>query len=144
MEDVLISFETAQLAKEKKFDLEVQAMTVGKDYPIVFNPQEESPYNWNSKAGYSIPTQSLLQKWLREKHKIILFVQHEIIDSSESAYTWAIKIYIPDGIEGTSKKRESDFWKRMDSFNHEQAWWKSYEEALEKGLQKSLKLCKNN
>lgn len=53
MEDRLISLETAVLAKNKEFN--------GLK---IFDPNHEFLY----------PTQSLLQKWLREEHKIIVLV----------------------------------------------------------------------
>lgn len=70
MEEQLITFKTSAIAKVKGFHEETQAMTVGENYPIVNDPKYETPYDWNSLAGYSLPTQSLLQKWLRERHNI--------------------------------------------------------------------------
>ena len=68
--DQLILFKTAELAKEKGFNWETQAVFTDFNKVPYSNPQEETPYNWNSRAGYSAPTQSLLQKWLRVIHKI--------------------------------------------------------------------------
>jgi len=67
---------------------------------------------------YSAPTQALLQKWLREKHRIHTTIISCMISSNE------IKYYI---FKGKLK------WNWNELFN-------SYEEALETGLFQTLKL----
>ena len=124
MTDQLISIETAKLAKEKGFHEETQAMTVGENYPIVSNPQEESPYDWNGRKGYSIPTQSLLQKWLREKHNIDILIKPWTGDIKGS------KTYAADvTIFGSTR------YVKCLRLN-------TYEEALEQGLRQGLLLIK--
>ena len=67
MEEQLISFETAKLAKEKGFT-----------YAYEFYDKEGNIVDFGIVGGwtdchdenYAAPTQSLLQKWLREKHDI--------------------------------------------------------------------------
>lgn len=93
MEDKLISFETARLAKEKGFDIPQNKMySYGKDMfeyidKVKFHDGtkhqcSETPYNWNDGKSqtatkyFSAPTQSLLQKWLREIHKIFVYVDY--------------------------------------------------------------------
>ncbi len=70
MEEQLISFETAKLAKEKGFDIICQKG---------FNPNNGNIIEGNLwfvlntlESNYHIqcPTQSLLQRWLREVHNI--------------------------------------------------------------------------
>lgn len=168
MKEGLIQFETVKLALEKGFkcntDSTVQiSWSQDCDY-ITKIPYEPSCFlngDFYKEFEYDIqlfkdtfkdigkwinipiPTQSVLQKWLREEHEIIVFAQHETIDDAESAWTWAIKIYVPEGVEGTRKKKEYDFWKCHYSFSYENMmWWKTYEEALEDGLLKALKLIK--
>lgn len=63
------------------------------------------------------PTQSLLQKWLREEHKISLV----IIDTRFGQYWYRL-----DATDGAGQHNKYD----------------DYEEALEKGLQEALKLIK--
>ena len=71
---------------------------------------------------YPAPTQSLLQKWLREQHKIILIIGYQYeYDSTPYSY-WIYK-------EGQSSPINQ--W--VDDLE-------TYEEALEKGLQEALKL----
>ena len=76
MEDQLISFETAKLAIEKGFNISVlncynenEELGDFEDYSIVdFN---SFPIVKGSNMNmYSAPTQTLLQRWLREKHDI--------------------------------------------------------------------------
>jgi hypothetical protein len=76
MEEQLITFETAKSLKEKGFDIPVfrwyysidglngkeNSSTMGKSY--LFN------HSNRGKLYYSTPTQSLLQRWLREVHNI--------------------------------------------------------------------------
>lgn len=113
MKEQLIAFETAKLAKNKGFDsIEGWSRMYNQDGEF------KSPY----KETYPAPTQSLLQKWLREKHNILVESTH----FTASHFTY--KIYKKDNIItilflGTVK----------DIFDN-------YEHALEKGLQEALKL----
>lgn len=96
MEDELVLQETAKLAKEKGFD----------EYYISERP-----------------TQSLLQRWLREVHKIHLTVIHR-------AYSGLDKIDKYDYLlEGTAV-----VYRHFDT----------YEQALEDGLKDTLTLVNNN
>jgi len=62
MEESTVSFETAKLDKEKGFNQ-------GRfNYPKY--DEEGNVHFIGFNKGYSAPTQSLLQKWLREKHNI--------------------------------------------------------------------------
>lgn len=77
MEEQLISFKTAKLAKEKRFDGETYRYynhhrLVDVDY------HDNNLYNWNNslnKNYISCPTQSLIQRWLREEHNIDIIVK---------------------------------------------------------------------
>ena len=103
MKDQLISFKTASLAKEKGF----QIMTINYAY-------------------VKMPTQSLLQKWLREEHNIhILVAATGFKDGSGSIPNRYDVMYFKDICKNT-----------FDSI-HE-----TYEEALEEGLQQALILLK--
>ena len=113
MKEQLITFDTAKLAKKKGF--------------------EYLPWTWIEKAGKNFeemlgkisntdkkyfPTQSLLQKWLREVHKIDVTVIFW-----ERGYLYAVE-------------------KRPHKGNHYKidVYHTTYEEALEKGLLEALKL----
>ena len=105
MTEELISFETAKLAKEKGFT------------EIIFESDGKGTLTGIHKA----PTQSLLQKWLREEHDI--------------------HFNIGTGFYPESKKR---FYQLQIFINHwtSAGLHKTYEEALEEGLQEALKLIK--
>ena len=122
MKEELISFETAKLANEKGFDVISRYGTEAS----LYNKNGEHTYYSNygfMGSGLSdeyiyAPTQSLLQKWLREKHNIHLIINVYKDDSYDF-------ILISDLI-----KEESD----------DGLYYDSYEKALEFGLQEALKL----
>jgi hypothetical protein len=146
MKEQLINFETAKLAKDRGFDEEtVKGYYKHGDARLLLWIDSEN-YNEQKDFVCAAPTQSLLQKWLREMNSpIVLEVNFGCIDDSESAYTWHIREYVDEGVEGTRKKDEYDFWKNQDSFTHCGGdWYSTYEKALEEGLQKSLKLIIND
>lgn len=115
MKEQLISFETAKLAKEKGFYIEDQNNHIPK---------------------YNLPTQSLLQKWLREVHNSFIEVgihspKNKYFTKKNLRYFVEINYYGKNfNLEMTNKE---DFLKTNI---------KSYEEALEIGLQEALKLIK--
>ena len=109
MKEQLISFETAKLAKEKGFK---KLCDFSYDEDGILTGNCEQSYN------YVAPTQSLLQKWLREKHDIHITI------TSISQESWQYHIQKPKDKLGDNY--EEDF--------------ENYEEALEVGLQEALKL----
>lgn len=112
MKEQIVTFETAKLAKEKGFNW------FGKSYTHkgIFQDREIlSDYNnWysNTKDNYLItaPTQSLLQKWLRDVKNIFISVD----------VNYCYKIY-----------KDDEYFTESNDYN-------SYEEALEVGLQEAL------
>lgn len=166
MKEQLISFETAKLAKEKDFNIlqhsyyfedgEFKENSLkgtngyyGEEYE--FNLSEFNE-NWNDKwltkktgdrcfgcskqKGYletfSAPTQSLLQRWLREVHNIYVESNHDLTSDGTK-----IQFYTSWGFLQQKDKngnRNVNGW--YDEYND----WKTYEEALEIGLQEALKL----
>jgi hypothetical protein len=116
MEEQLISFETAKLAKEKGFNIIQRIITVYDRDTL-----EETQ---NDEHGI---TQSLLQKWLRKEHKIHIEVEHSYRDLSH----YSFHIY---------KTWEEYSKKMMKTFNDELIHFDSYESALEQGLLEALKL----
>ena len=126
MRETLVTFETAKLAKEKGFEEEVlHFYCINKtcnyikepyEYSFRVNANQNSEDNFGYGETTSAPTQSLLQKWLREVHNIHIAVLPKILPSNE------IKYYCFKG------KIKKDF---KDLYN-------TYEEALEKGLQLAL------
>lgn len=137
MKEQLISFKTAKLAKEKGFDIpchhgyrmfEEEHKWTGQlrnfdNFEV--NGIPHVAVNGLNFPHVTAPTQSLLQKWLREIH-----------------YSFVLPVPGIDGMQGDwmcsimrpGKQPFEDF---IESTNN-----KTYEEALEKGLQEALKLLK--
>ena len=166
MKEQLISFETAKLAKEKDFNIlqhsyyfedgEFKENSLkgtngyyGEEYE--FNLSEFNE-NWNDKwltkktgdrcfgcskqKGYletfSAPTQSLLQRWLREVHNIYVESYHDLTSDGTK-----IQFYTSWGfLQQKDKNGNQNVNGWYDEYND----WKTYEEALEIGLQEALKL----
>jgi len=120
MTEQLITFETAKLAKEKGLPQLNNGIYYTKD-------KEHCLVGWgiDNLREYSAPTQSLLQKWLREVHDIHVCVI--TFNNSKGLYT----IYTTYNKEEYHGNRDA------------QVWFKTYEEALEIGLQEALKLIKD-
>lgn len=149
MEEELISFETAKLAKEKGFSNGTNGCLV--HYKTENKHHEDGtsgPFGWkkdeitfdrsyivngredlgdlsnNSYDCYERPTQSLLQKWLRKKYDINIVV----ISNSKNQYFVDYKF--------SDQRVDNDY----DLILLSGLVYNSYEEALEKGLQEALKL----
>lgn len=119
MTEQRVTLETAKLAKEKGFDIE--SCRCG-GFPDCICTDKS-------------PTQSLLQKWLREQNKIIVSVNYGFIDDSTDAFHWTIIT------ENPNSKSDFDRLNNIESFSAEyMEWHHTYELALEKGLQEALKL----
>jgi hypothetical protein len=131
MKEQIVSFETAKLAKEKGFDvpimqmLQVYHITTGKiDMYLTSNRVS----NWNDNKYVEIcsaPTQSLLQKWLREVHNIHIIV---FLNSEKQYFS---DVYQNFQLPVDSEELHSLLSGRV---------YKSYEDALEAALQEALNL----
>lgn len=144
MQEKLIAFETAVLAKEKGFDIETLHFYTkprakmfgidkhGRDYPIknksshLYIAGKEATLHIESV--YHAPTQSLLQKWIREVHNIIVEVMFD--EKAEDGFPWLLSIY-NNKIEVIT-----------ETHNLFGTYWDNYEEALEAGLREALTLIK--
>lgn len=87
------------------------------------------------------PTQSLLQKWLREEHEIQVYATMESLGSDEWGYSYEIN-YLPK--EHQNAKRRVCRFEYIDSYKEfgstYEGAWDTYEEALESALLEALKL----
>ena len=129
MEDQLISFETAKLAKEKGFNEPTHGRGWVNNYynhlgvlkGDVTELVKAQVHKKDTKPFETIaaPTQSLLQKWLREKHNLMCFVD---FPNDWSYFTGTV-----------IRKGSSDMVVREIEQD-------TYEEALEVALLESLKL----
>ena len=106
MEDTLITFETAKLAKEKGFKIK----------------GNQAGFTMNKPECLDFPTQSLLAKWLREEYNIYVTSQ---IGNLDFINTYHYDIRYIDKNKFICKVKGN---------------FKTYEEALEAGLQEALKL----
>lgn len=117
LSEQLITFNTAKLAKEKKFGLDSYTGFVfdknGAELDLAF---------YDMKDKYARPAQSLLQTWLRKVHKIYAIPFPELDK-------WVLEIKELRGINGNSVIT-----------GYHDLEYNTYEEALEVGLQQALKL----
>jgi hypothetical protein len=132
MTEKLIELETAKLAKEKGFEW-LTRNYFGQINAEPFETHENSldDYNssrWDEKGGewISRPTQSLLQKWLREVYNIDLDIYRNVL---------------------TENYRVNEVYVDCKEINNlydytEEIEYKTYEEALEEGLIVGLKQLK--
>ena len=112
-----IKLETATLAKEKGF-----------------NPRElkDSVYNQNNlyHLGVTFVTQSILQKWLRDVHKINVMVSHKPNIKKWVFIAYDLNHNSLEYVNYYNKYYKEHFGRQYDS----------YEDALEEGLCESLNL----
>lgn len=117
MEEQLISFETAKLAKEKGYEPDREW---NPEYVKGYIDEELTEFkeeDYYCDGYFLAPAQALLQKWLREEHTLDVFPTKVNKNWQCSVYTW-------------------------QGWQHETNSFKTYEEALEAGLQEALKLIK--
>lgn len=130
MEERLVNFKTAELAKEKGFKIPV-IHGYNSAGNIYIKCHQSKHYN-NVKGDFSAPTQSLLQKWLIENHNI--YVKEEWFPKEDGSPEWGIMLM--QGIDNAFNKTFSNF-----SFND---YYGLREDAIEKACQEGLKLIKND
>ena len=119
MKDELITFKTAKLAKEKGFDWEC---TNGR-YLLEGKLKGRIGASVDCKEYAKAPTQSLLQRWLREEHSLNI----------ETVCT----TYHIGGLDSIKKWTCYLGWSTMEESIGEDL---TYELALEAGLIEALKL----
>lgn len=156
MKEQFVSFETAKLAKEKGFvsggkhsyvqyhtdyvyDGDINHPESHKDGDI-----KETNHQYHSNhvdfdisnenfSIYEMPTQSLLQKWLREEHQIIIDIATDC--TSEPKYVYSIHVF-----KGNPRDLAEKEW---GWYFHKQEDWcldYTYENALEAGLKEAISL----
>lgn len=124
MDEQLITLKTARLAKKKKFNNESEYawLDMGEgEVPYIQHftsyGNRDALFNINTEHfGYLAPTQSLLQKWLREEHSI------SIIIPFTCGYSVTFNLIKKDGLCEYPNS----------------AYYDTYEEALENGLALAL------
>lgn len=170
MEEQIVSFETAKLAKEKGFyitgtfhniytskneDLEeVNNICLKYDedgYDFLENYRENylehfDVISWRTSANfirfshpeYLAPTQSLLQKWLREVHNIVIIIDFSLSNLyNNNKKSYFVDIYCLNiNIDNRIKSKKVGY----ESPEKDHKLFDTYEEALEEGLKEALKL----
>lgn len=127
MKDQLIEFATAQLAKEKGFDVPVYKYfydehstgkrTIGYENHATDYSKHKRGTNYECVA---CPSPSLLQRWLREQHNLHITVSFNAADEYSLLIT---------------KFQHNHYIEVPESFE-------TYEQALESGLNQALQLIK--
>jgi len=136
MKEQLILFETAKLAKKKWFDWECRYIFDEEGIIDKLADRIGLEFTQNSRCAknhFAVPTQSLLQDWLRKKYNCIV----EPIFLKEAKDNYISFIVTVDYYGKNFKipqKEEEDF---RSPKRHS-----IYEEALEEGLYEALKLIK--
>ena len=123
MKDKLIQFSTAKLAKQKGFNIETQ-----KYWANYYTGEPLMKWKLISKEDktmeymeWAAPTQSLLQRWLREEHNLHVDMYRNAI---------GFQCNLDKAGCGTHIRKVTDCEED------------TYEQALEKGIQEALKLIK--
>ena len=124
MEETLITFETAKIAKDKGYD--IACMNVYLPSGTIMKHPNKIPFNYNNHPEiYYAPTQSLLHKWFMEKHNLFLYIIPRFDGFDGAQYGCHYCIY---------KEGEKN---EIDTYGDGSY---SYEEAFEKGLQEMFEL----
>ena len=129
MEEKLIEFDTAILAKERGFNVEVsKGYYKHGDIKLLLWIDSE---NHNDQEDFLCvaPTQALLQKWLREEHKLYVTVD-VCAYNEEGRYSAKLSGHGKEGFMPVL----------LDGFTI----YSTYEDALEEGLRESLELLEHN
>jgi hypothetical protein len=134
MEEQLIGFETAKLANEQGFDFHCNGFRyhiVTKKLTYFGNDDGAGGEYMNSREFIVAPTQSLIQKWLREVHKLEVLVY-----CNAFGWMWELnKAFSKDSFSGCTFIKWSE-----NSGPNDSAQWDTYEEALEEGLKEALNI----
>ena len=156
MQEELITFETAKLAKQKGFNIEAlnfYTKPKSKMFGIDEHGRSYSAHNTpkklytigkdaalNIESVYPAPTQSLLQKWLREVHNCFIdILPHRDGDSKNKQWKNKEDVFWTVEVDYYGKNFEIKLTNNADFTQH---FNKSYEEALEIALFEALKLIK--
>jgi hypothetical protein len=145
MKEQMVTYDVADLAIKKGFNLETDSYygilpKYHNLYSGVEDPSKIRLYTWGKKKLShiilieNVPTQSLLQKWLREVHNLNVEVTAHAYNKEDKHFSFRviIKIITKTNISdnnGCLSDIETDFY-----------IFRTYEEALEKGLYEALKM----
>lgn len=145
-----VTFKTARKAKNRGFDEPCRFIcryTVGEtpviDELIDFIDIKFCKNSGNAKNDYAIPTQSDLQKWLREKHNLVveikfnegLFRMIHKKSTNKKAKDFRWNVYMSENVSSNPDVPIYHDFSSNDTYD-------TYEQALENGLWKALKMIR--
>jgi len=136
MVDELVKYETSVLAKEKGIIINSRGRFV---YNIHIKKYLSYPFYGEgeiNKMDIYQPAQSLLQKWLREKHSIEIKIWAEYYLTGINWNVQALKFNL------SKKYQHLGFIEDGTMIYGDNGEYDSYEKALEKGLELGLNLIK--
>ena len=122
MEERLCSFETSMMAKEKGFNIPQRICCVSINGQTYHEIWTDSIVDTDEVLCYQ-PTQTILQKWLREQHSIEAYALPSYTDNGK--YVWEVL-----------KQRRL----KTSQTSITKSYFDTYEDALEEGLKEGLKL----
>ena len=130
MQEQLITFDTAKLAKENGLNIEGHKYYYDSANSILHHSVKMEMHN---ELGHILVIeQSLLQKWLREEYEIYIYIEPKTTVTMTPKYIRCCSAWV-----------QFDNGKLINSHRVDGLKVNStYEEALEKGLQEALKLIK--
>lgn len=126
IQNEIISYETAVMAKDKGFKIICDQYYSGSGQLIL---KHYNPYIVDKSCSGAY-AQSLLQKWLREVHKIDVLVGHQFLQESQTPVIY--EVCVTTGIYNTDSDMYCNYGVGVT--------FPTYEQALESGLQQALKL----
>lgn len=136
-QEELISIDTAIIAKDKGFDWPTPGCYVNPPKWVL--SRHGHIQNYNKFAGsMSAPTQSFLQRWLREEHLIHVFISFRPNTKLWDSYANDLRMNGEEYVKHRSLKDFFELQKRQR--NGEVPTYDSYEKALEAGLVSGLGL----
>lgn len=109
----ICTYEVAMLAKEKGVPLR---KVIKQDGRAFFYELPQSHPDWANCDAWYLPTQSLLQRWLREEKGYYVYPYY---DNNEFKWTYSIR------------EKTGDMWILLVG---ETSYFLEYEEAMETGL----------
>ncbi len=148
MTDQLITFETSVLAKTKGFDIDClyKGLSEDKIYRCTGTPWIEQ-YNPPKTDFINIPTQSVLQRWLRDVHGIEVYVlplfKEKCGYDSFKRAGFSFEVIQAKPCQYLNYTHFQQCWEERNDeevAEHFNIILNEYELALEKGLQEGLKL----
>lgn len=135
IEESYVSFDTAKLLKEAGFEANIKTRYVEEEKgEWMFSElgSKRSDYNYFDDT-IACPTQALAARWLREVYNLHVVITEEAYVNGIN-YLWQVLVYNPKSLDCWDNKSTGLYGDNGE--------YKTYEEALEAGLQEAIKLIK--